>query len=212
LTWCGRRARKYLDRQQVGVAPGQDLDVRQQSRLDRVADQAGETLLGLEWLGHASHRPRSILDTDQERTPGSVGERHDRLDHSAGRGQVPFELEGLAFRAREKLLQVHNSEVHSEARYRPRVQSRLQSCRAPGETSLRRRPSGKLRLAGNPSPGQVKVAISMPSSSPEARISESGSPRLCPQEQGHAGDRGRLARRASGSRRLIPWMRSKSRS
>ena len=50
-----RRARMHLERDHVGTAPGQDLDVGDKARRNRIADQAGEAFLQLEGLGDASH-------------------------------------------------------------------------------------------------------------------------------------------------------------
>jgi len=77
-------ARIHLGGDDMGPAPRHDLEIRHDARDNVVADQAGETLLQVEWVGHAPHMSAPILYAQEQRPPGGVGEGHDRLQ-----GAVP---------------------------------------------------------------------------------------------------------------------------
>ena len=91
------------------------LQVRQQPRPDRVADQIRRTFFQIQRLGHAANVPGPVLDTDEYGAARRIGERHDRAQEPVGRGKVPFELQGLALGCAQCLGEVHYSEIYSEA-------------------------------------------------------------------------------------------------
>ncbi len=72
-------AREHLNRHNVRLAVGVDFEVRQQARRDRIAHQIGEALFEGERLSNTAHLPRAILDAQQDRPAGRVGEGDDRL-------------------------------------------------------------------------------------------------------------------------------------
>ena len=86
-----------LDRHHVGLAIGQNLEIRQQARRDGVRDQTGDPLFQGERVGNTAYLPSPILYPDENNAAGRVGKGDDRAQQSLGRRQVALELEGLAF-------------------------------------------------------------------------------------------------------------------
>jgi hypothetical protein len=106
-------AELHADNQQLGSAPRNDSDVRDQARFNAVGDQAGKLLL-IGKRGRRTHNsPCLVLDPDNEHSAGGIRERHDRTEHPVRRGQVPLELHRLALRRSQNQLDVHNSAVYS---------------------------------------------------------------------------------------------------
>ena len=108
-------ARVDLDRQQLLVPVAHYLQVRQQPRPDRVADQIRRAFFQIQRLGDAADVPGSVLDSDEYGAARRISERHDRAQEPLGRGKVPFELQGLALGFAQCLGEVHYSEIYSEA-------------------------------------------------------------------------------------------------
>ena len=71
-------ARVHPNRQQLHVSVAHNLQVRQQPRPDRVADQIRRALFQIQRLGHATDMPGPILHTDEYGAARRIGERHDR--------------------------------------------------------------------------------------------------------------------------------------
>ena len=109
------RARVHPNRQQVHVSVAHNLQVRQQPRPDRVADQIRRALFQIQRRGHAADMPGPVLHTDEDGAARRIGERHDGAQEPGGRGKVPLELQGLALGCAQYLGEVHYSEVYSEA-------------------------------------------------------------------------------------------------
>jgi hypothetical protein len=97
-----------LDGHHVGLAPGQQLEIRQQPRGDGVGNQAGDPLHEGKRVSHASDVPAPILHPDEHHTTRRIGEGDDRAKKSLGRGQVALEFEGLALRVAEGIEEVHS--------------------------------------------------------------------------------------------------------
>lgn len=102
-------ARAWVDlhHQHLRLPPEQDLDLRRQPRADPVADQVGESLLLVQWVGNATHVAAAILDPDQQNAACSVGEGHDRFQRPIRLGKITLELQRLALRALEQVKQVN---------------------------------------------------------------------------------------------------------
>jgi len=62
------RARVNLHGQDLGAAPGQDLDFRYEARSDVIADQVGQPLLQIERLDDASDMAALVLHPEQQRS------------------------------------------------------------------------------------------------------------------------------------------------
>ena len=73
----------HADGQYVRAPESDELDVRQQPRQDRVADEARDPFLQGKRVAHAANGPAAVLDADQNRSAGRVGESDDRPEHSA---------------------------------------------------------------------------------------------------------------------------------
>jgi len=85
-----------LQRQHMRPAPGEDLDLGDDTRADAVADEAGDPLLDIQRVQYATDVPTSVLDANEQRAARGVGECHDRLERPVRRGEVALELQGLA--------------------------------------------------------------------------------------------------------------------
>ncbi len=95
--------RKYLNCHDVGRPVSENFEVRQQAWCDGVADQVGEPLLEGHRIRDSANVPSPVLDTDENGTAGRVRERYDGPQQPLRRRDVALELEGLAFRASERV-------------------------------------------------------------------------------------------------------------
>jgi hypothetical protein len=97
------RAGIHLECQHLRPSPGPDLDLRHKARADPVADEVGETLLLIQWVGNAAHVSAAVVDADQKRAASGVGEGDDRFQRPIRRGEVTLELQRLALRPLEQV-------------------------------------------------------------------------------------------------------------
>jgi hypothetical protein len=102
-----------LKRQHLRPAPPEDLYLRDDPRTNQIADEAGRALLEIERIGHSTDMPAPILHPDQQRPARGVGEGYDRLEGSAGGGEVALELQRLPLRALEDLHEVQHARRHT---------------------------------------------------------------------------------------------------
>lgn len=109
-------ARMDLNGQDLLAAPRQDLNLGNQPGSDAVADEVCQALLQAQRVADAAHAPALVLHTEEQRPARGVGERHDRSHHAVRRGEVPLELERLAFRELQDLGQVHTRNVPRKLR------------------------------------------------------------------------------------------------
>ena len=79
------RTRENLGHEHMRLAPRNDLDVRNQTRLDAVRDEIGESLLSGQRIGHAANGTGVVLDADDQRASRRVGESDDGAQDRIGR-------------------------------------------------------------------------------------------------------------------------------
>lgn len=118
MVWT-RRAGMDLDCDHVGLAPGKDLEIRQQTRGDGVGDQAGDPLFQGERVRNPAHVPSAVLYPNENNAAGSIGKGDNRAQQSLRRRQVALELEGLALGAAQCVEEVHTRKYARKLRPAP---------------------------------------------------------------------------------------------
>jgi hypothetical protein len=78
------------------VRQGHDFDFRDEVRLNRIGDDAGQALFGLEDFRHASHRLGAVLDAHDERAAGGICKSDERLENTFRGRQIALEFECLS--------------------------------------------------------------------------------------------------------------------
>ena len=94
-------------REQLPVAVTEDLEVRKESGLNRVADQIRRAFLQVEGVVDSPYFPGPVRYTDENCPAGGVGEGRDGAQEAAGRRQVPLELQGFPLGPSEYVGEVH---------------------------------------------------------------------------------------------------------